>query len=306
MNDVKLEWDEVQAGVNLRGARSLCREDVRRLLPVRDRYAHKGMFGKVLLICGATGYSGAAAMAARAALRCGSGMVTLCVPQSIYPIVAAKLDEAMVQPLICDEAGRISEAALGQLLPSLQSADAVLIGPGLGRSAGLTRLCLALLQQTSCPVVLDADGLNAVCAHIDTVREVACPLIITPHDGEFRRLVPDCDLPARELPKRAAAAKQLAQQMDAVVLLKGHRTVITDGTQFYINRTGNPGMAGGGSGDVLAGVIVSLLGQGVAPLEAAALGAWLHGAAGDLCADEIGECGMLATDMIMAMTRLLK
>lgn len=291
---------------DLNRAKSICREDVRRLLPVRNRYAHKGMFGKILLICGATGYSGAAAMAARAALRCGSGLVTLCVPESIYPIVASKLDEAMVRPLPCDGDGRISEAALEQLLPQLDNADAVLIGPGLGRSEGLTCLCLQLLCRATCPVVLDADGLNAVCGHIDTVRELACPLIVTPHDGEFLRLMPGSTLPVRDLPQRAAAAMQLARQLHAVVLLKGRRTVITDGNEFYVNRTGNPGMATGGSGDVLAGVLVSLLGQHVAPLEAAALGAWLHGAAGDLCAEEIGEYGMLPTDMIMALTRLMK
>ena len=298
--------DSAMDALDLRPPRSMGPEDVRRLLPRRDRYAHKGMFGKITLVCGSTGFTGAAAMAARAALRCGSGLVTLCVPEAIYPIAAAKLDEAMVQPLPCDGQGRLSRAALEPLAARLPGCDALLIGPGLGRSDAVTELCLELLRRAGCPVVLDADGLNAVSGHIDEVRGTACPKLLTPHDGEFLRLAPTAQLPRQEPAARAQAAAALARMLGAVVLLKGHRTVITDGNELYVNQTGNPGMATGGSGDVLAGILVSLLGQGLPLLEAGALGAWLHGAAGDLCAETLGEYSLLPTDMIEALPRLLK
>ena len=280
--------------------------DIRRLLPARDRYAHKGDFGKVMLVCGAVGYTGAPALASRAALRCGSGLVFTLVPDAVYPIVAGKLDEAMVFPLPCED-GKIAYAAKAQIAERMVSCTCALLGPGLGRSEDLDRLLPELVSESKIPLVVDADGLNAFAGHIDILREAACPLILTPHDGEFARLLPEqAPLPREDLSARCEKASELAKRTGAVVLLKGHRTVITDGKTFYVNRTGNPGMATGGSGDVLAGMIVSLLGQGVAPLEAAALGAYLHGAAGDLCARELGECGLLPSDMIMAAARLLK
>ena len=281
--------------------------DIRRLLPVRERYAHKGDFGKVLLLCGAVGYTGAAALAARAALRTGSGLVTVLTPEDIYPIVAAKLDEAIVRPVACDEAGRVSMEAKDDILEQMRRADCVLIGPGLGRSRELDTLIPALLREAGCPVVLDADGLNALAGKPDVLRQAACPVILTPHDGEYARLMPGSPvLPREDIPVRCRAAAGLAEESGGIILLKGHRTVITDGEEYYVNCTGNPGMATGGSGDVLSGIIVSLLGQGVRPLEAAALGAYLHGAAGDICAQETGECWLLAGDMINALAQLLK
>ena len=281
--------------------------DVRRLLPAREPYAHKGDFGKALLICGAVGYTGAAALSARAALRCGSGLVTVLTPKEAYPIVACKLDEAMVRPVVCDSAGRISLQAEGEILDQLFRADSVLIGPGLGRSAELDILIPSLIRAVRCPVVLDADGLNAVSGNPEVLLEAAVPVILTPHDGEFARLMPKAPpLPVDDIAERCRAAARLAKATNTIVLLKGHRTVITDGAEYYVNFTGNPGMATGGSGDVLSGLIVSLLGQGVSPLKAAALAAYLHGAAGDLCAGTIGECGLLAGDLIDACAQLLK
>ncbi len=283
------------------------REDIRRFLPLREPYAHKGDFGKVLLLCGAVGYTGAAAMASMAALRCGSGLVSTLVPEAVYPIVASKLTEAMVFPVASDSQGRVSLAAKEAIVSRLKDCDCALIGPGLGRSEGLTQLLWELIPAAGKPLVLDADGLNAFAGHIDRLREATDSIILTPHDGEFARLMPDePPLPRQDVALRCRAAARLAQESHAIVLLKGHRTVITDGKTFYVNQTGNPGMATGGSGDVLAGMILSLLGQRVAPLEAAALGAYLHGAAGDLCAAELGQWGMLPEDMILAAARLLK
>ncbi len=283
------------------------KEDIFQLLPPRNPYANKGSFGKVGLLCGAVGYTGAAALASRAALRCGSGLVFTLVPEAVYPIVATKLEEAMVFPVPSDAAGRICYKAKEIILSRLSECTCALLGPGLGRSAELTKLLIDLISVWKQPLVVDADGLNAFAGHIDVLREAACPIILTPHDGEYARLMPrEAPLSQENLLQRCQAALRLAERSGAVVLLKGHRTIITDGKRFYMNCTGNPGMATGGSGDVLAGMILSLLGQGVAPLEAAALGAYLHGAAGDLCAAEIGERGLLPSDMILAAARLLQ
>lgn len=280
--------------------RETSRAFVDALLPVRDREAHKGMFGRVLLLCGSIGYTGAAALAAKAALRTGSGLIFLGVPESIYPILAAKLDEPMVFPLTDDGYGRLSAKGAAEILWRLKDCDACLIGPGLGRSGDILEIVEAVLAQYSGPVLLDADGLNAVAGHIDVLRGSGCPLVLTPHEGEFTRLGGDLAL------GRRAAAERLAAEAEAIVLLKGHRTIITDGISTYVNQTGNPGMATGGSGDVLSGILVSLLGQGIAPLDAAAAAAWIHGAAGDLCAKELGEYGMTPGDMIQSIPRLLK
>lgn len=278
---------------------------IRQLLPVRPRFSHKGDYGRVLLVCGSVGFTGAAALAARAALRTGAGLITVATPRQVWPIVAAKLDEPMVLPMAEDKAGRLSLQAAPALAQLLAKADACLIGPGLGRSEELDALVAALVGEARCPVVLDADGINAMAGHIDRLREAACPLILTPHDGEFLRLSPSAALPPADFDARADRAMALARKLRAVVLLKGYRTAITDGTRLYRNETGNPGMATGGSGDVLAGMLVSLLGQGLAPLEAAAAAAWLHGAAGDRCAAERGEYGMTPSDLIDAASRLL-
>lgn len=278
---------------------------IRQLLPVRPRFSHKKDFGRVLLVCGSVGFTGAAALAARAALRTGAGLITVATPRQVWPIVAAKLDEPMVMPMAEDKAGRLSLQAAPALAQLLAKADACLIGPGLGRSEELDALVAALVGEARCPVVLDADGINAMAGHIDRLREAACPLILTPHDGEFLRLSPGAALPPADFDTRADRAMMLARRLGAVVLLKGYRTAITDGKRLYRNETGNPGMATGGSGDVLAGMLVSLLGQGLAPLEAAAAAAWLHGAAGDRCAAERGEYGMTPSDLIDAASRLL-
>ena len=279
--------------------RILDHDTVLSLLPDRNPWGHKGTFGKILLLCGSLGFTGAAYLAAMGALRSGAGLTFLGVPESIYAIEAVKLNEPVVFPLP-DADGKLSEAAIPEILRRLSGMDAVLIGPGLGQSEGTFRVVKAVLGNAACPVVLDADGINVIAAHKDILRGRVHPTILTPHDGEFARL---WDVVGQD---RMVSARQLARDLGCIVLLKGHRTCITDGETCYLNQTGNPGMAVGGSGDVLSGIIVSLLGQHIAPLEAAALGAWLHGAAGDLCAKELGQYGMLPTDMIDALPRLLK
>ena len=279
--------------------RELDRKGVLDLLPDRDPWGHKGSFGKLLLLCGSRGFTGAAYLTAMGALRAGAGLVFLGVPESIYAIEAVKLNEPVVFPLPEAE-GKLSDLAIPEILKRLANVDAVLIGCGLGISAGTFAVVKAVLENAQCPVVLDADGINVLSGHMDILRGRKKCTILTPHDGEFLRaggiLGED----------RMASAAEFAREQGCLLLLKGHRTCITDGKTGYINRTGNPGMAVGGSGDVLAGILTGLLGQGIAPLEAAACAAWLHGAAGDLCAETLGQYGMLPTDMLNTLPRLLK
>ena len=269
------------------------------LLPDRNPDSYKGDYGKVLLLCGSRGYTGAAYFAAMGALRSGAGLVFLGVPESIYAIEAVKLNEPVVFPLP-DRDGKLSEASIPEILDHLSRMDAVLIGPGLGQSPDTLEVVRFVLEKAQCPVVVDADGINVLSAHKDIVRGRKYPTVLTPHDGEFTRLGGILK------EDRMESAAELARDLGCIVLLKGHRTCITDGKTGYRNTTGNPGMAVGGSGDVLSGILVSLLGQGLAPLEAAACAAWLHGAAGDLCAEEMGQYGMLPSDMLCALPRLMK
>ena len=268
-------------------------------LPDRDENAHKGDFGKILLLCGSKGYTGAAYLAAMGALRSGAGLVFLGVPESIYAIEAVKLNESIVFPLP-DDGGKLSAEAIPEILDRLPKIDAVLIGCGLGQSEGTLSVVKAVLENAQCPVVVDVDGINVLSTHKDILRGRKYPTILTPHDGEFRRLGGEIG------DDRMASAEAVAKELDCIVLLKGHITCITDGKTGYVNPTGNPGMAVGGSGDLLAGIIVSLLGQGIEPIRATAVGAWLHGAAGDVCAAEIGQYGMLPTDMLSVLPRLMK
>lgn len=272
---------------------------VLKLLPGRDPWGHKGSFGKILLLCGSRGFTGAAYLAAMGALRSGAGLTFLGVPDSIYQIEAVKLNEPVVFPL-ADNDGKMGIGAIADILKRLPQMDAVLIGCGMGQASSTLAVTKAVLKNAQCPVVLDADGINVMKEHKDILRGRTCPTILTPHDGEFLRFGGTLG------EDRMASAAYFAREWNSIVLLKGHRTCITDGETGYRNVTGNPGMAVGGSGDVLAGILVSLLGQGIPPLEAAACAAWLHGAAGDLCAQDLGQYGMLPTDMLQVLPRLLK
>jgi len=267
-----------------------------RWIPKREPNSHKGNYGRVLLLCGAEGYTGAPVLAARAAARSGAGLIFLGVPRSVYPIVAGKLTEPMVFPLP-DREGKLCEDAIPEILSRLNNMDACLIGCGLGQSEGIRMIVKAVLQNAKCPVILDADGINVLSGHMDIVRDAACPVILTPHDGEFVRMGGD-------LSSRFRGVQALSRDLGATILLKGHETLIC-GTVCYKNTTGNPGMATGGSGDALAGILLSLLGQGLLPIRAAALGAWIHGRAGDLCEGAYGQIGIDPSDIVEMLPRLL-
>lgn len=265
------------------------------VFPARSPESHKGDFGLALVVGGSRGMAGAVGMAGMAALRGGAGLVRLAVPEPILDTVAALEPSYMTVPLPADPQGRIALSARQTLLSAAAAATVVAYGPGLGRSLGLTALTGWLYAHLPKPMVIDADGLNALAARRDAIPQPAAPRILTPHPGEFARLVGTARIPADE---RESAAIELAGRWGVVLVLKGHRTLITDGSRRTVNTTGNPGMATGGSGDVLTGLVTALACQGLAPYEAARLGVHLHGLAGDLAARELGQEGMIASDLV--------
>lgn len=272
---------------------------VRRSLPRRDPEGHKGTFGKVLCVCGSVGYTGAPIFAGRGAVRTGSGLVFLAVPESVWPVAAVKSDEAMPFPMPEAE-GRLSLLAEEPIRIRAESCDAVLIGCGLGRGWQTDALVRNLLTIEK-PLVLDADGLNALSGREELLQKRAAPTILTPHEGEFLRLGGGLSA------GREAAAAAFSEKYGVYLVLKGHRTVVAapDG-RLAVNGTGNSGMAKGGSGDVLAGMILSLLGQGCGAFEACCAGVWLHGRAGDLTAADKGERGMTPTDLLEQIPYAMK
>ena len=263
---------------------------------------HKGSFGRDLILGGSIGYTGAPLLSSRAAVRSGAGLTYLGVPEKIYSIAAAKCLEEMPFPLPCDEAGHIALAAKEQIFQKLAACNVCLIGPGLGRTKDLTKLIAEILSHSKIPLVIDADGINAVSENINVLDEASCPVILTPHEGEFARL--GGDLASQS---RLEAARHFAVSHHCTLVLKGHRTVsaFPDG-QVYINTTGNPGMAKGGSGDVLSGIIASLVGQKLAIKEAVCAGVYIHSKAGDLCRDKFGEYFMTPSDLIGMLAAVMK
>ncbi len=255
-------------------------------LPRRPADGHKGTFGKVLIVGGSVGFTGAPVLAARAALRTGTGLVTVLTHPDAYGVVAAGCLEAMARPMPEDYL---------EILSMAEGSDAVLVGPGLGQGPHAAGLAPLLLRRMTGNVVVDADGINLLARHMDILEErPAGTTILTPHDGEFARL--GGDLSAGD---RLGTARDFAVRHRCVLVLKGHRTITAwpDG-QCFVNTTGNSGMAKGGSGDALGGMILSLLGQGLSPGKAAVCAVWIHGRAGDLAAADKGEYGMLPSDLI--------
>ncbi len=262
--------------------------------------AHKGNFGKVCIIAGSMGMSGAAALAGRAALRSGAGLVRVATPKSVLPIVASIEPSFTTIALPEDSVGRISAKAINTILEAASENDAVAFGPGIGISGALRSVIKTLLEQKGLRLIIDADGLNNLTALKEWSARLKAKLILTPHPGEMKRLW--SGLFREQLPTdRQRQAVQLAKQTKTVVALKGAGTVVTDGQKVYVNKTGNPGMATAGSGDVLTGAIVALAGQGLSNFDAAVLGVYIHGLAGDIAAEGIGQVSLMATDIIDAL-----
>lgn len=238
--------------------------------------------------------AGAAGLCGMAALRGGAGLVTVACPYSVFPIVAGFEPSYLTMPLECDEEGRLAAHVCAGLFGT--DWDAIAVGPGLGKSDALAELIRQLLAQASCPVVVDADGLNLLANQLGILAGRSAPTVLTPHPGEFSRLMGKSTAEIQE--DREQLAAEFARQHQVTVVLKGNQTIVTDGTNSFVNPTGNPGMATGGTGDVLTGLITALIGQQLSPYEAACLGVYLHGDAGDLAAEETGDVSLIARDLI--------
>ena len=315
---------------------AVTREDVS--LPKRRPDSHKGDYGRLLIVAGSTGYTGAPALCARAASRMGAGLVFLGVPAPVYNIMAAKLCEEMPFPLPADKHGRLGANAAGEILRRAAGCDALLIGPGLGTSDEVTELVLSVIRLAKAQIILDADGINAIAGNAEVLDKAAHPVILTPHPGEFRRLIgsnlatgglspasvlPPGTLPPGTLPAgprtpgilpdellsrdRLGAARGFAAKFGCVLVLKGHRTItsLPDG-RAYINTTGGPAMAKGGTGDVLAGMIAALVAQKFPVKDSAAAAVYIHGLAGDMCAAGLGEYSVIASDIIAMLPKAAK
>ena len=278
------------------------RADAPSLLPRRTRASSKHDYGRLLIVGGSVGYSGAPTLASRAAVRGGAGLVHLAVPRDIYLVAAMKNDEAMTMPVDCDENGVISAGAIPALMDILPRCDVLAMGPGLGRSRGVAELVRTLALECEAQVVLDADALWALSQlEPDFLSRLGKPAVLTPHEGEFVR-----HLGGELAPSREAAAERYAREHGCIMVLKGANTVVAfpDG-KAYVNRSGNPGLARGGSGDALTGIMGALLCQFPAD-KAVPLAVYLHGLAGDIAAGEKGEYGMTITDVIDALPQAMK
>lgn len=268
--------------------------------------SNKGTLGSLLCICGSYGMAGAAIMAGKAALRCGIGLLKIAVPKSIYPVCATNILESVYYPLEETSNGVISSKNTDFLLEMCEKSSAVVIGCGLSVCDDTKDLVQSVITNCKKPLVIDADALNCICNKPEILKNLKVPAIITPHPGEMARLLHST--PKTVNLNRENTAIDFAKKFGVVTVLKGAGTIIAspDG-EVYINHTGNSGMATGGSGDVLSGIIGSLLAQGAAPINAAAAGVFLHGTIGDLAAEKLGKISMLPTDMIdMIPTAYLK
>ncbi len=268
-------------------------------LPPRAADSHKGDYGRVLLIGGSRGMAGSISLAGLAALRSGAGLVTLAVPRSIQPTVASFEPSYMTYALGCEEADTLDAQCSKLLLELADQSTVVALGPGLGSAAETARLVHLLYHRVKQPMIVDADGLNALASHTELLESPAGPRVLTPHPGEFQRLT---GAPHQvDVAQRAEQTAQLCHRdasCQTIVVLKGHASIVCDGEQYVVNSTGNPGMATGGTGDSLTGIIATLVGQGLDPWTAARLGTHVHGLAGDAAAEALGQVSMIASDLI--------
>lgn len=259
---------------------------------------HKGDYGRILVLAGSCGMTGASCLCSKAALRAGAGLVTLGIPESLQGIVASKLTCVMTHPLPETHLKTLSELGRQDILDFSQQFDVVAIGPGLSQYLETRKLVLWLLQSLDCPIVLDADGIHALADNIDVLRQIKKQIVLTPHPGEMACLMGVSS--TQEIQSKRLEVSRIFMQgrKNVTLVLKGHQTLVVNEERFYINKTGNPGMATAGTGDVLAGMIAAFVGQNYSPFEAAQLGVYLHGMAGDLAAQETGEISLIATDIL--------
>lgn len=278
---------------------------VRDLLPLRPPWIHKGTAGKVLLVAGSKEFTGAAVLASRAAMRSGAGLATLAFPRSLYRVLASQLVEVMKAPCAEAEPGALGMKALPEIRKKMNDADALVLGPGLGRHPETRQLITELAAGSSVPLILDADGLFPFSGKLAELRKVRAPFIFTPHAGELARLVSSSAAEVED--RRLEVTRSAAAKAGGVLVFKGARTTAgtPDGT-LYLNTTGNEGMASGGVGDVLSGILGALLAGGLSPEHAAVVGVYVHGRAGDLAAARVGKRPLIASDLLARIPRVFR
>ncbi len=281
------------------------KKEFRKHFRPRRRESSKGDYGRVFVVAGSRGLSGACVMTAMAALRSGAGLVTVGVPKSLILPLAKRLTEAMTLPLPETKQGTLARSALRQILKFLAREDVLAIGPGLSLNRETQAVIRKTILSSKKPMVVDADGLNAFKGYTPLFRTLKAPAILTPHAGEFVRLF------GGKIPKTGAERKyrasEVARKYRVILVLKGHRTVVASpGGKVYVNQTGNPGMATGGSGDVLTGIIAAMLAQKLDPFRAACFGVFVHGYAGDLACRDKGEIALIAGDIVAALPRAFR
>jgi NAD(P)H-hydrate epimerase len=279
-------------------------------MPKRRPDGHKGVYGHVLVVGGSRGMVGAVALAANAALRGGAGLATFAAPETVQLTIAALCPCATLVPLACDQAGELAAQSVRQMLHE-SAYDVLAVGPGMGKGAGQRNLVRTALTQEK-PLVIDADGLNNLASIDDWPATRRCPMVLTPHPGEFGRLIGRStkEVQADRAGLAINAAKRWASQgagdKPLVLVLKGQGTIVTDGQRVFTNTTGNPGMATGGTGDVLTGLTAAIVGQGLEPFDAAVLAVHIHGLAGDLAAKKLGQISMIASDLLEFIPQAFK
>ncbi len=272
-------------------------ENIKKVLPKKDDNAHKGDYGRAVLIAGSMNYQGAAVLSANACVRSGAGITQLIFPKAAYSAIAPKVTEPILLPVASGVDGTFSAMAEFEILNAIKSADAVMIGCGIGNNEETNSIVYQVIRNAQCPIVLDADGINAVSKNIDVLKEAKAPLILTPHPGEMSRLTGE--RVGTSVPERIMTALKFSEEYNAVVVLKGANTIVASHSlPVFINTTGNNGMATGGSGDTLAGIITALLAQSAKVFDAAAAGVFIHGLAGDRVAQKHSKRGMTPTDII--------
>lgn len=285
---------EEEAGVN---------PEIKSLFKERKADTNKGDYGRVAIIGGSTGMSGSCFLSSSAALRTGTGLSYTIVPKSISEILQIKSLENIVIPIEAED-GEFNKNSAGEVLEKTENMNGIGIGPGMGRGQGVYFFLEKILLDLKKPTIIDADGLNALSQNTELLKECSQDIIVTPHPLEMARLL---HTGVEEVERsREEIAQNFARTYHCTVLLKGNRTIVTNGKDLYINKTGNPGMATAGSGDVLTGIILSLLGQGYSSMDAGKIGAYIHGMAGDLAKDDLGERALIASDLIRYLPSVLK
>jgi len=279
-------------------------KEIRRKWKPRKKTSHKGDFGRIFILAGSRGLTGAAYLTSVAAVKTGAGLVTLGVPEKVYPILARRSAEVMVRPFPSTPAGSLSSRGLGSLLSFLKTQDVLALGPGLSQNKDTQKLIRSLFLKSKKPVVMDADGMNAFKGRKALLKKRKGESILTPHPGEFLRVFGG-RLSDRDSDRKKRTLES-AKCFRGIMVLKGHHSMVADRKRSYLNQTGNPGMATGGSGDVLTGIIAALVGQGLSSWDAARFGVYLHGKAGDLAAKKVGQISLTAGDILDALPEAVR